>query len=416
LAEETRHMTAFQTMFGHFEWLRLPFGLCNSPAVFQRTMELALSGLQWESCICYIDDIIVFSDTFREHLVRLTEVFLRLGAAGLKLKAKKCKVMRAAVTYLGMRFTEGGFFPDPDKTEPIRSLTLPKDQHELRQLLGLFSYYRRFIENFAKRSSTFYALLKKGAKWEIGEEHTKQLEDLKQALMSPPILRFPDFTKTFRISTDASYEGLGAVLEQEYEGHYHPLVYASRRLKPSESADTSDTAAVHLEAKAAIFGCKMFRHYILGYPTEIVTDAAAVPAMFTDKNPSAKVGRWVMRMQEYRVTFRHRPGAQNQVADALSRKGATKVPKVQVRPQKRPTSPDTRLVLAIEANDNEDEAEKGVTDIMDWTTFMTQPASIDLVGLGASIGMSTERLLMITETPPCHNCEYGGEEHPIKGE
>ena len=149
LAPEDREKTAFTTPYGLYQFCVMPFGLCNAPSTFQRLMELVLAGLHWSSCLVYLDDIIIYSRTVKEHLMRLEEVLKRLQAAGMKLKPKKCRLLRREVIYLGYIVSSGGVQTDPLKVECILSWPSPTTQKELRQFLGLASYYRRFAKGFA---------------------------------------------------------------------------------------------------------------------------------------------------------------------------------------------------------------------------------------------------------------------------
>ncbi|KRX34816.1 Retrovirus-related Pol polyprotein from transposon, partial [Trichinella sp. T6] len=192
VAEEDREKTAFSTPLGLFQFRVMPFGLCNAPATFQRLMEKALRGLTWKTCLVYLDDVIVFGKTEEEHLERLEGVLSRLRSVGLKIKPEKCQLMRQSVRYLGHIVTQHGEWPTP------------RCVREVRQFLGLASYYRRFVRNFAGVANPLHALTKKGEKWRWGPKEEEAFARLKDALVSPPILCHPDFDRTFLVDVDAS--------------------------------------------------------------------------------------------------------------------------------------------------------------------------------------------------------------------
>jgi len=218
--------TAFTTHCGLFEFTRMPFGLCNAPSTFQRLMQMVLAGLEWKFCFVYIDDILVCSRTFKEHIAHLRLVLERLLKANLKLKLTKCCFLRKLVRYLGHLISRQGISPDPAKTSKVKNFPAPTDVTKLRQFLGLASYYRRFIPNFAKVSGPLHALTKKGVLFEWTVNCPEAFEQLKDLLCSAPVLAYPQFGPghQFVLEIDTSLAGLGAVLSQRDEkGHLHPL-------------------------------------------------------------------------------------------------------------------------------------------------------------------------------------------------
>ena len=171
LDAESRPKSAFITHRGLHEFVQMPFGMCNAPASFQRVMEVVLSGLLWKNCFAYIDDVLVCSRTFEEHLCHLESVFSRLRQAGLRLKPKKCLFLREEVPYLGFIVTRSGIKPDPLKTDKIRQYPPPEDVTQVRQFLGLSSYYRRFVPGFSKIAEPLHLLLKKGAIFQLSVDY-----------------------------------------------------------------------------------------------------------------------------------------------------------------------------------------------------------------------------------------------------
>ena len=316
--EESAPKSAFVTHCGLFEFVRMPFGMCNAPATFQRLIEVVLTGLLWKECFAYIDDVLVSSPDFESHLAHLQKVFDRLRKAGLRLKTKKCRFLKPTVSYLGHLVTSEGIQPDPEKTSRVIGYPAPTDINEVRSFLGLASYYRRFVPGFAQIAAPLHSLLKKEAHFYWSPECQRAFERLKQLLTSAPVLAYPRFNSEhpFILETDASAKGLGAVLAQQQEdGKAHPIAFASRSLNAQER----NYGITEMETLAVVWAAKLFRPYLLGLHCEVITDHAACTSLLSQRNPSPKLARWAMCIQELDLKIRHRPGKSNLVADALSR-------------------------------------------------------------------------------------------------
>ena len=316
--DESAPKSAFVTHCGLFEFARMPFGICNAPATFQRLMEVVLSGLLWKECFAYLDDVLVSSPDFKSHLAHLQEVFNHLCKAGLKLKTKKCRFLKLTVSYLGHLITSEGIQPDPEKTSRVANYPTPTDVNEVRSFLGLASYYRRFVPGFSQIAAPLHSLLKKGAQFYWSVECQDAFQKLKQLLISAPVLSYPRFDPNhpFILETDASAKGLGAVLAQQQEdGKVHPIAFASRSLNAHER----NYGITEMETLAIVRAAKLFRPYLLGHPCEVVTDHAACTSLLNNRNPSSKLARWAMCVQELNLKINYRPGKSNLVADALSR-------------------------------------------------------------------------------------------------
>ena len=261
----------------------MPFGLCNAPATFQRLMQVVLAGLEWSSCFVYIDDILVASKTFEEHLSHLKEVFSRLRKAGLRLKPKKCSFLCDKVVYLGHVISKEGIAPDPTKVQKVRNFPVPTDVSKLRQFLGLASYYRRFVPAFAKIAASLHSLTKKNSTicWTTACDNA--FCKLKELLCDAPVLVYPCFgpSEEFIIETDASTVGLGAVLVQKQpDGTVHPITYVSRSLQPAER----NYGISELETLGLVWAIKHFRPYILDYPCTVYMDHAACLSLLSSHN------------------------------------------------------------------------------------------------------------------------------------
>ncbi len=314
-----REKTAFITHSGLYEFNVMPFGLTNAPATFQRMVNLLLSGLNWKSCMAYLDDVIVFSKTFQQHLSDLREIFDRLREQNLKLSPTKCKFFRQEVTFLGHVVDKNGIRPDPDKTKAVANYPQPVNVSELRSFLGLVSYYRNFIENFAKIAQPLVNLLKKDKPFVWAKEQEEAFMQLRKLLCEAPVLAYPDFSKEFILQTDASGYALGAVLSQIFEEKERPIAYASRTLRQGEK----NFSTIEKECLAIIFAIKHFHCYLFGRKFKLITDHAPLRWLMNMKEPTGRLARWSLALQQYDFDIYHKPGVTHKNADALSRIVAT---------------------------------------------------------------------------------------------
>uniref|UniRef100_A0A1A8L5P6 Gypsy retrotransposon integrase-like protein 1 n=1 Tax=Nothobranchius pienaari TaxID=704102 RepID=A0A1A8L5P6_9TELE len=319
-----REKTAFTTPVGLYEFERMPFGLCNAPATFQRLMQRCLGNMVNESLLIYLDDVVVFSADFDSHVRHLSEVFNKLHQHGLKLQPSKCHLFQRKVTYLGHVISEEGVATDPAKTAAVEDWPIPQTVKQVKSFLGFAGYYRRFIPAFSKLTAPLYALTH-------GTSHDKRpnpviwspecqcaFDKVKEALVQAPVLAYADFTQPFRLYTDASFSGLGAVLAQVQGGKERVIAYASRSLHPAERND-QNYSSFKLELLALKWAVtEKFKDYLYG----------ADFTVFTDNNPlvhleTARLGaveqRWVAQLANFKYTIKYRPGVQNKNADALSR-------------------------------------------------------------------------------------------------
>ena len=314
--ERDRDKSTFVTRRGAFRFKVLSFGLANAPALFQRLMDLVLSGLTWEVCLVYLDDIIVFSDTFRQHLDRLTMVFERLKSAGLKINASKTRMFQRRVSFLGHVVSEAGIEPDPSKIEAVRTWPRPRNLTELRSFVGLASYYRDHIRSFASIARPLHVLTRKGARFEWTEAQETAFNQLKELLTSAPVLSAPMDTGTFILDADASNEAVGVVLQQVQDGKERVIAYASRCLDNAERS----YCTTRKELLAIIFGLKKYRQFLLARSFIIRTDHAALTHLLRTPEPLAQQARWIDLLAEFHFDIRHRPGLVHCNSDALSRR------------------------------------------------------------------------------------------------
>lgn len=315
IAQKSRPLTAFISYEGLYQFKKLAFGLCNAPSTFQRLMELVLRGLNWKICLIYIDDIVTFSRTFDEHLSNLEEIFQRLTHANLKLKPSKCVFMKKEVQFLGHTISSKGISPATEKTKLIEDCQPPKTSKQVKQFLGLAGYYRRFVPNFAHISVPLTRLLRKSVAFNWTEQCQDAFLKLKTALVSPPILCFPDFTKQFHLWTDASGIAIAMILGHIVDGEEKVIAYAGRVLSKSEQ----NYGATALEGLAVVEGVKHFRCYLYGHKFTIHTDHSSLTWLFKTKDLTGKFARWVLYLQGFQFDIVHRAGRENQNADALSR-------------------------------------------------------------------------------------------------
>ena len=341
--------TAFCLGEGLYEYVKMPFGLTGAPATFQRLMNTVLTEVP--HAMVYIDDILIYSFTFDEHIADIGRVFFRLKKAGLKLKPNKCEWAQESVKFLGHILSEKGIEPDPAKVEKIKDFPAPRTLNEAEIFLGMTGYYRRFQREYAKIAAPIYQAMKdavakrkaeqekirkivqkpdeektrkKGKRskaegmipliWK--EEQQKAFELLKKNLLESPILRYPNMKKQFIVMTDASGGALGAVLGQQDEGESdHVIAYASRTLKGAEK----NYSTIERECLAIIFALKEFRQYIYGTEIILKTDHKPLESLMKHRDTSSRLIKWALKLQDHNIKIIYRSGKSNANADAMSR-------------------------------------------------------------------------------------------------
>ncbi len=265
-----------------------------------------------------------FSRTFSEHLNSLEEVFSRFRSAGLKLKVNKCHFARSEVSYLGHVVSSQGLLPDEKNLDKVRSWPTPRTVTEVRAFVGLCSYYRRFVRNFAVVAAPLHALTQKGAVFNWSSECEEAFRSLKHALSSPPIVAHPIFTLPFLLYTDASHDCVGSVLAQMQEGKERVIAYASHALTPSEKKwSTYDR-----ELWAVVWSVRHFRLFLSGAPFKIITDHKPLLNLkkaAVDNDQTGRRARWILEMDVYDFTILYREGKQHSNADSLSQRPSSPV-------------------------------------------------------------------------------------------
>ena len=314
--DDSKPKTAFPTHSGLYEFRRMPFGLANAPSTFQRLMHAVLRGLQYQICLVYLDDIIVYSRSFADHINHLNDVFSRLRSANVKLKPSKCSFARSSVEYLGHVVSCDGIRPDPSKIAAVATFPVPRCVRDVRSFLGLANYYRRFIHNFASIASPLHTLTHKNVRFYWDDSCDKAFHTLKSCLTSAPILAYPDFSLPFELNTDTSSTGIGFALWQTQDGQRRAIAYGGRDLNTAER----NYSTTEREALAIVEGIKKFRNYLYDRKFVLHTDHHALRWLMSLKDPSGRLARWSLLLQQYDFTIEYKPGKQNSDADALSRR------------------------------------------------------------------------------------------------
>jgi hypothetical protein len=315
LHPEDRQKTGFSTDQGHFEFQRMCFGLKGGPATFQRMMNRVLIGLNGIKAFVYLDDVIIIGTSLEDHQIQLKEVFERFRKYNLKLQPLKCEFLRKEVAYLGHIITDQGVRPDPKTTDCVTQFPVPTNAKDVKSFLGLAGYYRRFIQNFSQISKPLTALLKKDAEFAWTDLCQHSFLELKRLLSEKPILQYPDFSRPFIVTTDASNIAIGAILSQGSIGSDLPIAYISRTLNKAEK----NYNTTEKELLAIIWAVKQFRPYLFGRRFTVVTDHKPLTWLFNVKDPGARLMRWRLQLEEHDYDIAYKPGTSNTNSDALSR-------------------------------------------------------------------------------------------------
>jgi len=301
MESESKEKTAFVTRHGKWQFKIMPFGLVNAPSTFQRMMNLILSGLLWASIMCYMDDLIVYSKTFSQHLKDLEKLFERLEDNNVFLKPSKCFFGMFKVNILGHEVSRSGVRPMEKNIKIIKKLEEPENKSKLRSFIGLCSFYNDFIPHFAKIAAPLYKLTHQNENWEWREEHQEAWSTLKNVLISKPCLRLPDPRKRFIIHTDTSAYAIGSVLCQKFEDGIHPVAYHSRILSKSEQ----NYSTTERELLALVDSFKQFRIYLIDDKFTVFTDHNPLLSIKNRKDPHGRIARWLMTLQNYHYTLKY---------------------------------------------------------------------------------------------------------------
>uniref|UniRef100_A0ABD2WU63 RNA-directed DNA polymerase n=1 Tax=Trichogramma kaykai TaxID=54128 RepID=A0ABD2WU63_9HYME len=316
MEESSKEYTAFSVPgLGQFQFRRLPFGLKCAPMTFQRLMDKLFCSKVEKHVFAYLDDIILVTETFEQHMIWLERVIRTLIDAKLVVNRDKCEFCCQSVKFLGYVLDSSGLRVDSDRVRPIYEYPAPRNVKQVRRLLGMVGWYSRFIKNEAEIKVPLAKLLRKDVVFVWGAEQEQAFQTLKRCLSEAPVLVRPDFSKEFSIQTDASDYAVGAVLTQEYEDGEHPVYYVSRVLSRAEQRYTT----TEKECLAVIWAIEKFRPYVEGSRFKVVTDHRALTWLRNFKDPQGRVARWAFKLMEYDFEIVYRKGSVHYVPDALSR-------------------------------------------------------------------------------------------------
>ena len=314
--EEDRDFTTFVCHRGLFRFKVMPFGLVNAPATFSRIMRRLLRdsfGLD-----NYLDDVLSHTVDWTRHLEVLRDFFERVRRANLTLRPTKCEIGETTVSFLGHSLSEGTLLPRQETIDKIANAPRPRTKKQLRAFIGLASFYRKYVPNFAVIAAPLTDATRKGSANEISWNDARELafQTLKTHISQPPIRRLPDVSQPFILQTDASNTGLGAVLLQEDRvGEKHPVAFASRKLQERESRYST----IERECLAVVWGITKFQEYLYG--TEFILETDHHPLQYLRKAQfqNGRLMRWALTLQPYRFLLRAIRGRDNVGADCLSR-------------------------------------------------------------------------------------------------
>jgi len=319
VADEDRDKTTIVCHEGAYRYIRLPFGLSNAPATFRRAIDMVLGALKWKSCLVYLDDIIVFSQSAGEHVEHLREVFAALRGAGVSLKAKKCHFFQEEVEYLGHIVGRGQFQVQDKNIRKLKEASPPRCKKDLRSFLGMCNVYRRFVKDYAQVARPLAAMTssKRPDRWgTLSEEALGAFEELKRRLTEAPILALPRRDGSYTLDTDAIAGQVGAVLLQEQpDQSTRPVGDWSRSLNAAER----NYSTTERECLAVVWASLLLRPYIEGTRFTVRTDHAALKCMLHMDGAYGRLAWWQLRLAEFNHVVQTRPGASHHAADFRSR-------------------------------------------------------------------------------------------------
>ena len=330
VSERDRAKTAFVCHAGLYQYIRMPFGLKNAPASFQRTLDIILSGYKWKSCLVYLDDVIIYSNTVEDHMRHVKAILGALKAAGITLKFSKCELFTDTVKYLGHIIKPGTLSVDTIATKALTGAQHPRTQTELRSFLGLCNVYRRFVPGFAKLATPLNKLLRKGQPEQLevfSESEAEAFKALISAVTAPPILALPKPGLPYSVDTDASNSQVGAALFQtQPDGERQPVGYWSRTLNSAEL----NYSTTEKECLAVVWALGTLRPYLQGESFIVHSDQASLRWLLEVSEPSGRLMRWRLRLSEFDFAVKYKKGTANTQADALSRLPTTGYTSVEV--------------------------------------------------------------------------------------
>lgn len=381
IREGDKHKTAFVTPDGHFEFSRMPFGLANAPATFQRMINQVLGSTRHGKALAYLDDVIIPSKDVKDGMETLESVLKLYKDAGLTLKLSKCFFFGEKVDYLGFEVSRDGIRPGGKKIEAVKSFPVPVSQHNIRQFLGLASFFRRFVRGFSVIAKPLTRLLKKDVEFKWGDEQEAAFRALQEALVQKPTLALYNPHAETELHTDASKLGIaGILLQKDENGLLKPVAYFSRQTTPEEQ----NYSSYDLETLAVIGSLQKFRVYLIGVRFKVVTDCNSLRATFLKRDMIPRVARWWSQMQEYDFNIEYKAGKSMAHVDALSRNPVqTNVAELQVR-----NVTEADWLVTVQSADSEVQRIVGI---------LQDPNLNDIVDIRSNYKQKNGKLFRVTE-------------------
>ena len=337
--------TAFRTNRGCYEFIVMPFGLCNAPATFQRLMNKIFDKEINVFVLVYLDDILIFSEDIDTHFEHLRTVMTRLRESKLYARLQKCTFLEERCEYLGFEVSAEGVHASPEKVQAIVEWPRPQCLKDVRSFIGLCNYYRRFIRKFSEIARPLTDLTKGKVTWQWEEAQQKAFEGLKRAMATAPVLHYPDFDQQFVITTDASLTALGAVIEQDFGNGLQPIAYASRKLSPQECR----YSPYERELLGMVWAIGQWRHFLQGQHFVIRTDHDTLKHLPNQPSVNRRVWKWVGLLQPYDMEIQHIGGKKNP-ADPLSRQSWKEDREVSTRVKKEESDLVKELSIGKDAS------------------------------------------------------------------
>ena len=316
LDEESKPKTGFVTQRAVYQFKRLSMGLVNAPMSYQMIMQDVLRNLHWKCALAYIDDVLVYSVNFQTHLQDLRDVFQRIRVAKLRIHSKKGQFAASQVRYVGHILARDGVKIDPEKTRVISQIPTPKSAHDVRVFLGCTNFFRKYIYHYSQIAAPLNQLLRKEIEFNWTDDCEKAFVSLKQALLSAPVLRYPDFNKSYVLTCDASDKAIGYWLGQaDNKNQLYAIAYEGRSLSPREQR----YSVSERECLALVEGIKQFRIYLATGQFKVITDHFSLQYLRSIRDMNGRLGRWSLFLQGYSFTIEFKAGRLNTAADSLSR-------------------------------------------------------------------------------------------------
>jgi hypothetical protein len=300
LTEQSKPLTAFTTDWNLCEYTRVPFGIATGAQVLTRLLDQVFSDIKFKFVFHYLDDLVIYSDSFHEHLLHLCEVFTRLCKAGLTVNPAKVKFATSQLSFLGHIVSSAGVYVDPDRTEAIRNFSSSRCKGDCK-IYWNGEFFSQVYPTICRTGSPPKLLRKKGVQFFGGPNQQKAFEDLKLAFINPPVFCMADFSHRFMLQTDASSHAVAAVLLQQFEGERQPIVFASQTLTQQERK----YSAYELEYLAVLFGPKKFRAYLEHVEFDLETYNQALMWRLSHPRQLGRIARWVIQLSTFKFQVHH---------------------------------------------------------------------------------------------------------------